>query len=37
VIDGGIKLKAQELIFDEIVDFLRSKGVKLKDFHEVPF
>ncbi|KAF5051433.1 ATP-binding cassette domain-containing protein [Methanobacterium subterraneum] len=30
VIDGGIKIKAQELIFDEIVDYLRSEGVKIE-------
>nr|WP_319374504.1 ATP-binding cassette domain-containing protein [uncultured Methanobacterium sp.] len=28
-IDGGIKIEAQELIFDEIVDYLRSRGVKI--------
>jgi ABC-2 type transport system ATP-binding protein len=28
-IDDGIKIEAQELIFDEIVDYLRSKGVKI--------
>jgi len=29
-IEGGVEIKAKELIFEEIVDYIRSKGTKIE-------